>query len=352
MRNDKHKPSRNESITFLLKSLDTLIEELNIHSVQRDSSFNPMDIFSSSFFLEESPKDEVKDEDEEESEVVIQKTQDFLQKLKDVKFPGDVLQYSLISEKMFDKKYSIEVAENISEKILSITESNFQGFLDSDEKLKIRFYKLIDHIRLASFQISEITQHSIEKQEELMQELLQSRIESKKQKVEFEENINDTKLEIEKEITKIYVQFVTILGIFSAIVLSVFGGLQLITSSFQNLHKLPAWKAVLMSSIIAIAVLCMLFLLTRWISTVINKAFSFESERTLMKLVTNNGAFSMGIFVFGYLIIAAVVFSSKDITNTLKKFLYGWQGFPILLLLLFPPIAGAMLFIKTLDIKK
>lgn len=352
MKDNKVREANDESIKLLLASLDILIEELDVESVQKDANFNPMEVFSVDFLSKE-----------QNDELVIQKTKDFLEKLKDVTFPGGVLQYSLISEKMFDKKYSIEAAENISEKILKAAELNFQEFLDSDEMLKVRFYKLIDHIQLASFQISEIAQHSIEKHDDLMQEILQSRIELENLKKAYEDNIKETednikkdllktKIEIEKELSKVYVQFVTILGIFSAIVLSVFGGLQLITSSFQNLHKIPAWKAVLMSSLIALAVLCMLFLLTRWVSTITNRTFNYESERTLLQIITDNGAFSIGLFVFSYLAIAAVILSSHEITITLKSILNGWNGLPIIVLLTLPLVAGLALLVKSIDVRK
>lgn len=172
-------------------------------------------------------------------------------------------------------------------------------------------------------------------------------------------NINEKYKDAKKNLEKlqessnaIYAQFVTILGIFTAIVLSVIGGLELITSAFENLHLLPAWKAVMMSSILALAVICMLFLLTRWISVVINRAFNRESERNLLQIATDNGAFTTGIFIFGYLVIASVIFSSKDVTSTLKGIFIGWNGFPVLLLLLIPICLGAMLLIKLVDIKK
>lgn len=170
----------------------------------------------------------------------------------------------------------------------------------------------------------------------------------KKQEKEATEKIE----QLQMSTNSIYAQFVTILGIFSAIVLSVFGGLQLITSSFENLYRLPAWKAVLMSSIIAIAVLSMLFLLTRWVSMVINQAFNYDSERGLLQLLVNNGAFSTGIFLFGYLIIASVIFSSNDVTERLKALINVWEALPILLLLTLPLLGGIAVFIKTFDLRK
>lgn len=352
MSDNKDISRHEESIQILLESLDALIEELNVQSVQKDSNFDPIDVFSNDF----NPQGN-------ENELITVKIEDFLLKLKEADFPGGVLQYSRISEKMFDKKYSIEVVENVSEKILIATKKNFDHILEKDATLKNRFYKLIDHIQLASFQISEIAQRSIEKQDELMKELSESRAELKKHKEEFEENINDTKqnlnrdlkktkTDMEKELSKIYVQFVTILGIFTAIVVSVFGGLSIVSGIFNKINETSMWKIILTGSMVSIFVLCLLFLLTRWISTLVNKTFDYESERNFMQIVTNNGAFATGIFIFCYLIITAVVFSSKIATEKLKSLISVADALPILIVLMIPILVGVAVFIKTIDLRK
>lgn len=157
---------------------------------------------------------------------------------------------------------------------------------------------------------------------------------------------------LQEDSTKIYSQFVTILGIFTAIVVSVFGGLSIVSGVFDKINETPMWKIILTGSTVSIFVLCLLFLLTRWISTIVHRSFGFENERSLMQVISNNGAFASGIFIFCYLIIAAVVFSSKDATNSLKELMNVWDAFPVLILLVLPILAGAAVLIKTIDLRK
>lgn len=157
---------------------------------------------------------------------------------------------------------------------------------------------------------------------------------------------------IDDESTKVYVQFVTILGIFTAIVVSVFGGLSIVSGVFDKLDQTPMWKVILTGSMVSIFVLCLLFLLTRWISTIVRKTYGHDSEQSFMQIVTNNGAFATGIFIFCYLIIAAVVFSSSEATMRLKQIVNAGDALPILLVLALPILGGAAVFIKTIDLRK
>lgn len=214
---------------------------------------------------------------------------------------------------------------------------------------KMRRHFLLSFEQKVSYdKLDEKFRSDLEKSEESLQ-LVQSEL------VNVQNSLDDAKdivLTVESESAKIYAQFVTILGIFTAIVLSVVGGLQLISSAFINLQDIPMWKTILIVSMVAIAVLSMLFLLTRWISTIVNKLYGYESERTLMDVVTNNGAFAVGIFIFCYLIIASVIFSSNDAVSKLKQIVNVWDSLPILLLLLLPIFGGIAVFIKTIDLSK
>ncbi|WP_197462225.1 hypothetical protein [Bhargavaea cecembensis] len=155
--------------------------------------------------------------------------------------------------------------------------------------------------------------------------------------------------DFESHLSRIYTQFVTILGIFTAIVLSIFGGLQLITSTFDELHELPVWKATLMASLVAIAVLCMLGLLTRWISSLI-EARTNKVPASLF--FANNGPFSVGIFIFSYMAIASIIFSSSSTRITFEQLVNTGNSLPVLTLLILPVALGAAVLIKTIDYRK
>lgn len=157
---------------------------------------------------------------------------------------------------------------------------------------------------------------------------------------------------IQEESSKIYAQFVTILGIFTAIVVSVFGGLSIVSGVFKKINETPIWKMVLMGSLVSIFVLCLLFLLMKWISSIVQNAFGLGENKPLMNILTSHGAFATAIFIFCYLIITSVVFSSRKVTDKLKDLLNVWEALPILLLLTLPILAGVAVFIKIVDLKK
>jgi hypothetical protein len=71
-----------------------------------------------------------------------------------------------------------------------------------------------------------------------------------------------------------------------------------------------------------------------------------------MQIITNNGAFATGISIISYLIVASVVFSSREAGVQLKKLIMLWEAFPIFLILIFPLILGLGLYIKVVDMKR
>lgn len=156
---------------------------------------------------------------------------------------------------------------------------------------------------------------------------------------------------IDNDSSKIYAQFITILGIFTAIVVSVFGGLSIVSGVFDKINETPMWKIVLTGSMVSLFVLCLMFLLTRWISTIVRKSFGHETERSLMQVLTNNGAFAIGLFIFSYLIIASVIFSSNESILKLKGLIIIGDSIPILIILSLPILVGIFITFKIFKVR-
>lgn len=329
------------TLDYLLTLLNDLIEEINIPEIGVDHDFNPNCLFDSND-LPETTRDN--------SEQIKDKTKYFLRILKNVDFPGNALQYSQISQTIFSKKSEFEQIENISEVISKTATEHCSSILDESEELSRRFYKLIDHMRLASFQISEIAEHFSSESEGMTTEIENSK--RKLKEIENELKLKGESVEnLNKEITKIYTQFVSILGIFTAIVISVFGGLGIINGVFESINVTAVWKIVLVGSMASIATLSMLFILTKWITSIINVAFERKDSNNLINIIKDNGAFSTGIFIFCYLIIASVIFSSPSAVERLKSITNIGHSVIAFVLLTLPIIAGFILFIKILNSK-
>ena len=326
--------NNNYTIDDLLRSLDNLMEVVNVNKVQKDEQYNPLEVFS------KSSVEELTTNSSEES-VAIRKTRGFLIILKHVDFPGDIIQYSRISEKMFDKKYAYDAVENITQGISDIVEMNFSSILESDPTLKIRVYKLIDHMKLASFQLGEIAQHSIEKYEELSRKLSESEGELKLYKKELK---NSTQ-ELKDEQTKIYIQFVTILGIFTAIVFSMFGGLKLLEYTLTALHEIAIWKAVIFFSMVAIATLCMLFSLMRWISIIVDNVSPTQKKSRFKGILSSHFGFTITFVFFTYLIFIAALFSNKEVLSNFQEWVAGISNYLVLGFILLLPVIIFSLFL-------
>src|SRR5699024_6654473 len=161
---------------------DDLVKRINVNIVAEDPEFNANDIFSET----------VSQEGHFDSQIKSQ-VKDFLIILQKVKFPGNTLQYSRITETMFNNNQEFDGVEIVSQRLLDITEKHYKHMLDEDESLEKRFYKLIDHIELASFQIGEISQHFREETNSLVKEIY----ESKEKLIEVEKEVNNKNAQFE-----------------------------------------------------------------------------------------------------------------------------------------------------------
>ena len=148
-----------------------------------------------------------------------------------------------------------------------------------DYKLLYKFlFKLYDHIQLEFISWSKIRSETdkisslnanLRKQLENAEEQ-QARITSKLHKVE-------------EETKSIYMQIISILGIFAAIVIAVFGSLNVINSIATAFLQgdISAWRSVLVSSMCALFVIWVIFVLlgmVRW--------FRFKAEPTKFSVVS------------------------------------------------------------------
>ncbi len=322
------------TIDEMLDSLDRLMESLNVEEVTRDSNLDPMLVFA----------DESADRSSSPlSEDVKQFTEDFLNKLQCVAFPGDILQYSRISEQIFNKKYSYtyEEVEVLAEKISNLVGSYFKSQLDEDQRLKKRFYKLVDHMKLASFQLGEIAQVSKEKLDKLDLKISESNAALETYNEKLIDSINDTK----NEQSKIYIQFVTILGIFTAIVFSMFGGLKLLEFTLSSIQGIATWKATVFFSMFAIATLSMLFLLMRWVSIIVDSVSQKKSPIRFFKGLSSHFGFITSLFFFLYMIFISVIFSNKTVYKNFQAWVSGIENYLILGFVLLLPLLMFALFI-------
>lgn len=174
--------------------------------------------------------------------------------------------------------------------ILRINLSEIQEFANNSNELEIakKIEKLIDHADLAEQQ-RKLIEDGFKKSMVLMKGLKTSlettkndlidtkketqevQKESRETLEEFQKNYEATKREIESFKDTIYTNFITIIGIFSAIVFGTFGGIEILGTIMADMNGTRLSKLLLVSSLLIIAIITMLYLMLNAIANITGK---------------------------------------------------------------------------------
>ncbi|MTT32173.1 hypothetical protein GMB86_09165 [Terrilactibacillus sp. BCM23-1] len=194
------------------------------------------------------------------------------------------------------------------------------------EEMEIKdLNKLIDHIELAKVQREYILTNVDE---------LQKQVDKEQDKLNDIKNIK----------SKIYTEFVGILGIFTAVVLGAFGSLQVIGSVFSNIKDVPTGKLLVFSSVTSLGVISLLFLLMRWISRIVYRDFDKKSWSFSIK---DNLIFIMCLNVLGYMFVLGFLLFCKEPKTTIISWLSS-GNLGIYILVILTMIMLIILFVCTL----
>lgn len=202
-----------------------------------------------------------------------------------------------------DDEEKIEILDrNLSKIIASIKQENDEG-LKERKDLEGKLLKVLDHIQLGQNQKKLINQYQRSMARELRltkRKLDHSREESKtlhsqverltqttsnaneliegyKKKIEEMENalnemtrtFEETEAKLKETTNKssrIYAEFIVILGIFTTIIFATFGGLEISGNIFSNLNEVSTGKLMVFGSLIVASIVLILFMLLNGIS--------------------------------------------------------------------------------------
>lgn len=89
-----------------------------------------------------------------------------------------------------------------------------------------------------------------------------------------------------KEISNLYANIMTIIGLFSAIVVTFFGGLSSITNIFININTISKYRLVFIILIVVFAMFNIVFMLLYYISIITNKTLSKDCHHNCKKSET------------------------------------------------------------------
>lgn len=134
-----------------------------------------------------------------------------------------------------------------------------------DEEFVGRVYKLYDHVNLEAIRcrsytknqdISEdlckrLTEADVHLSAALKEAEVVNNLETLTKKIEEQKNVVN---ESRKEIKDLQGQVIAVLGIFSAVVITFFGGFSYFTSVFNNIAKVEVWNSLLVASILGLVI--------------------------------------------------------------------------------------------------
>lgn len=182
-------------------------------------------------------------------------------------------EYSAITRVLFDITED-ESRDYLSEKLKDIMD------LMSDGEAKKGLAKLWDHINLENVRMAElrrISSVSIRQSRNANKKQHELKIENKKLNEDLKAAKEELKYirekfdEVEENITNSNVQSITILGIFSGIVMAFTGGLSFIASSLQNINVISKYRLIFVILLLAAAIFNIIFMLIYVIGKLTNK---------------------------------------------------------------------------------
>lgn len=206
------------------------------------------------------------------------------------------------SEKKDEKNKELETVEDKIE----LPSSNGRDEMDPEKM----YYKILRHIDLALVQKYTLMRMQMKEIEALRREQQQ-----------LINRYDQLKEEAETQNRSILTQFITILGIFAAIMMGAFGAIQGFASLFAMAHDLTIGKILIISSIGASSVILILFFLLNGIAKLTERSLS-STNKSDGSLLEKHPSL---VIVHSILIFISLLGASLELSNVHLKF--AAQGF-------------------------
>lgn len=196
----------------------------------------------------------------------------------------DRILYSEISNYVFSLEMTQRgvFATNLEKLLLySLDEKN--NIVEDSKKLIVKIY---DHFQLALHQIENVNNI-------------------------FANSIEEAKENLQKEIKSVEKEYISILGIFAAIVLTFVGGITFSTSVLQNISAVSVFRLLLVIDFLAFILINVIYILVKFIFTINEKNTKLFNVKAL----------NIACIVIVIVITAAWLFSANELSNFISKFL-------------------------------
>ncbi len=259
--------------------------------------------------------------------------EEFIETISKTKFDNKLIPYDKITEFVFIetpeelyfefttrlKTYGKQYFQRLSEVSATVTSGETETNLDSEQAsinasdCEKDFYRIVRHIDLALIQITKFASTKIEH--------LQSEYDNlKEQYLELNTQLTNLKDEAELQYKNMLTQYISILGIFAAILMGSFGAIQGFSNIFAKADKIPLGKLLIISSVGGSSVILILFFLLNGIAKLTNRSLSSVTDENATLLRKHPTiVLSHGILVSITLIGGALILSNIELN-------FAWEG--------------------------
>lgn len=217
-----------------------------------------------------------------------EKTVEGIQKYLDYQDKMERILYSEISSYVFSLDMASRgmFATNV-EKLLLYTLEEENTVSEPCRKMVIKIY---DHFQLALCQIENVN-------------------------TVFAAGIEDSKLNLSKEIKSIEKEYISILGIFAAIVLAFVGGITFSSSVLQNINSISIYRLLIVIDLLAFVLVNVIYILIKFILEINGKDSNFLQVRKINWI----------IFGIAAMVILAWLLNAQSLTGFMADIL-PWCG--------------------------
>lgn len=185
------------------------------------------------------------------------------------KFESEVVEYSNVLDKI--KKLDSETKD--------ILYKNISSYKSSEEVIDIKIKKLVDYV-LMEIQRS-IDQDNIKNQVQTMKNII-AEFKTAERQNRQKMDTHETKME------KMQGEFITILSIFSAVIIAFFGGISILGSVFSNVHNISRYKLIFTILALGFIMFNLIYMLLYTISKIIGKSINININSELCLSCTDD----------------------------------------------------------------
>ena len=196
----------------------------------------------------------------------------------------DRILYSEISNYVFSLEMSERgiFATNF-EKLLLYSLDDENNVSDDSKKLIVKIY---DHFQLALHQIENVNNI-------------------------FANSIEEAKENLQKQIKGVEKEYISILGIFAAVVLAFVGGITFSTSVLQNISAVSVFRLLLVVDFLAFVLINVIYILVKFIFTINEKNAKLFNIKTL----------NITCLIIAVIIVISWVLNANQISDFISQFL-------------------------------